>query len=148
MRTIYYIVYIEDVIKEDVELYYVGTKETKAKNTYKEALHNFLDRRPDDTMSVRLISVKLSNEEVKLLKLEFKTGHYTKEAYGLLDVLSYDYSYVELFSESGFESVIVFYCDQNSLYFYDYEDYKTVDSIFNDHKVRQQTINDYINDNY
>lgn len=148
MRATYYIVYIEDVIKEDIELYYIGTKDNKAKDTYKEALHDFLDRRPDDTVTVRLVSVKLTNEEAKLLKLEFKTGRYTKEAYDLLDVLSYDYSYTELSSESGFENVIVFYCDQNGLYFYDYEDYKIVDNIFNDYKIRQQAIKDYITNNY
>jgi hypothetical protein len=147
VKTTYYIVYLEDAIKEDIELYYIGTKDTKAKAVYKENLAGFLDRRLEDAV-FSLASVDLSTDEVKLLKLEFNTGRYTKNIYDLLGVLQYDPTYNELCYEADFSNVIIFYCDSNSLYFNDYEYYRTVDHMFDVEAVRRSAIKDYIEHNY
>ena len=149
MKTTYYIVYSEEQDKTDIELYYVGTSKDRAKSIYKKEVPYFLGRYPTDRLSFRLVEADLTNEEIKLLRDEFKTGWFTAEVHTLLTSLWFEPSHKEIYSENGLDALIIFYCDQNALYFFDYEDYVNIDAIFiNNPGLLKRVIKDYIKATY
>lgn len=144
-----YVVYTTETGSSSVDLYYVGNNRPKAEAVYIEELNNFLNSSPNNKTSFRLIEVDLFDDEIKLLKDEFKTGQFTLRVAKLLESLLLDSSCTVIYCETGYEDLIIFYCDQNDLYFYDYKDYETVNKIFTHNPgLLKQVVKDYIKANY
>jgi hypothetical protein len=144
-----YIGYAAESGSDSVDLYYVGTSFPKSKAVYKKELSNFLVSNPNNKTSFRLLQADLYDDEIALLKKEFKTGKLTARVADFLESLLGEYYCREVCCETGLENLIVFYCDQNELYFYDYKDYENVDKIFDSNPgLLKRVTKDYIKANY